>query len=54
MSEKNNQQKIKTVMGDLNEITTMHVDGFCKMAVDIGSGESWQEATQNTFVFDNQ
>lgn len=41
---RNDQRKIKTAMGDLHEITTTHIDGFCKMAVDIGAGASWQEA----------
>ena len=51
---RNDQQKIKIIMGDLHEIVTQQVEEFCKMAVDIGSGISWQEAVQNTVDFDNQ
>jgi DNA polymerase-1 len=51
---KNDERKIKNSIGELNEIVTKKVEKFCKMAVDIGTGESWQEAVQNTFVFDNQ
>lgn len=41
-------------MEGLIEITTQQVEGFCKMAVDIGSGESWQRAVQNTVATDTQ
>jgi DNA polymerase-1 len=49
----NDKGKIKNIMGDIDEIVTQQVEKFCKMAVDIGTGESWQEAVENTFVFDN-
>lgn len=49
---KKDQQKTETIVGDLNEITTQQVEKFCKMAVDIGSGDSRQEAAQNTFILD--
>ncbi len=45
---KNDQQKIENIMGELNEIASQQVEGFCEMAVDIGSGDSWQGAVQNT------
>jgi DNA polymerase-1 len=45
---KNDQQKIENIMGDLNEVASQQVEEFCKMAVDIGSGESWQGAVQNS------
>ena len=48
------KENIAEIIGGLNEIATQQVEKFCKMAADIGSGESWQEAVQNTFVFDNQ
>jgi hypothetical protein len=51
---RHNQQKIKIIMGDLHETVTQQIEEFCKMGVDIGSGISWQEAVQNTVVFDNQ
>jgi DNA polymerase-1 len=51
---KNNQQKIGNIMEGIIEITTQQVEGFCKMAVDIGSGESWQRAVQNTVATDTQ
>ena len=49
---KNDQQKIKNIMGELNEIASQKIEGFCKMAVDIGFGNSWQEAVQKTCAFD--
>lgn len=45
---KNDQQKIGNIMEGLIEISTEQVEGFCKMAVDIGSGNSWQDAVQNS------
>ena len=51
---KSNQQKIENIKEDLSEIATQQVDGFCKMAVDIGSGESWQGTVQNTVATDTQ
>ena len=48
------RQKIANIIGDLNEIATQQVETFCKMAVDIETGTSWQDAVQNTCVFDNQ
>jgi DNA polymerase-1 len=40
------------IAGGLNEIVTQQVEGFCKMAVDIGSGDSWKEAVENTVILD--
>ena len=51
---KTTQQKIDNIMGDLNEIASQQVEGFCKMAVDIGSGVSWQEAVRNASEFDTR
>ena len=51
---KNNRQKIEKMMGALNEIATQQIEGFCNMAVDIGSGESWQGAVQNVVAADTQ
>ena len=51
---KNKQQNIKNIMEVLIENTTQQVKGFCKMGVDIGSGESWQGAVQNTIATDTQ
>jgi DNA polymerase-1 len=51
---KNYQQKVEDIMGDLNEITTQHIEGFCEMAVDIGLGASWKGAVQNTVATDTQ
>jgi DNA polymerase-1 len=51
---KNDERKIENIIGELNEIVAQQVENFCKMAADIGTGDSWQEAVQNTFVFDNQ
>jgi hypothetical protein len=49
---KKDQQKIESILGDLNEITTQQVETYCKMAVDIGFGKSWQEAVQRSFSAD--
>jgi DNA polymerase-1 len=49
---KRDQQKIEKIMGDLNEIVTQQVETFCKMAVDIGFGNSWQEAVQRSLFSD--
>jgi DNA polymerase-1 len=51
---KNNQQKIGNIMEDLIEVTTQQVEGFCKMAIDIGSGKCWQGAVQNTVATDTK
>jgi DNA polymerase-1 len=51
---KSDQQKLENIMGDIIEITTQQVEGFCKMAVDIGSGESWQGAVRNAVTADTQ
>jgi len=51
---KNDQQNIGNIMEGLIEISTQQVEGFCKMAVDIGSGESWQGAVQNAVATDTQ
>jgi DNA polymerase-1 len=50
----NDQQKMENIMGDLNEVTSQQVEGFCKMAIDIGCGDSWQGAVQNTVATDTQ
>jgi DNA polymerase-1 len=49
---KNDQQNFESLIGGINEITTQHIEGFCKMAVDIGSGGSWQGAVENTVAAD--
>jgi hypothetical protein len=41
---KNDQLRTESIIGDLFEVSTQRVDGFCKMDVDVGSGESWIEA----------
>jgi len=51
---KNNQQKTGNIMEDLIEITTQQIEKFCKMAVDIGTGESWQGAVQNAVTTNTQ
>ena len=51
---KTDERKIENIIGELNEIVAQQVENFCKMAADIGTGESWQEAVQNTIIFDNQ
>ena len=38
----------------LYEIVTQRVDKFCRMAVDIGFGDSWQEAVQNSCAHDHE
>ena len=45
---KNDERKIENSIGELNEIVTQQVEKFCKMAVDIGFGKSWQEAVQSS------
>ena len=37
------KENTANIAGGLNEIVTQQVEGFCKMAADIGIGESWQE-----------
>jgi hypothetical protein len=49
--QKENTAKI---IGGLNEIATQQVETFCKMAVDIGSGKSWQDAVQKTGIIHSQ
>jgi DNA polymerase-1 len=44
----NDHHRIKNMIGGLNEIATQQVEKFCKMAVDIGFGETWQEAVQSS------
>ena len=51
---KSDQQEIENVKEDLIEITTQQVKGFCKMSVDIGSGDSWQGAVRNAVATDTQ
>ena len=51
---KRDQQKIENIKENLIEITTQQVNGFCKMAVGIGSGDSWQGAVQNVVATDTQ
>jgi DNA polymerase-1 len=51
---KNDQQKIESLIGDINEVVSQQVEGFCKMSIDIGSGKSWQGAVQNTVATDTQ
>jgi DNA polymerase-1 len=48
----NDNNRIKSLVGDLNEIVTQQVENFCKMSVDIGFGKTWQEAVQNSSVPD--
>jgi DNA polymerase-1 len=48
----NDKEKIKNIVGDLNEIVTQEVENFCKMSVDIGFGKTWQEAVQSNSVPD--
>jgi len=49
---KNDQKKIGNIMEAIIEISTQQVEGFCKMAVDIGLGTSWQDAVQNAVATD--
>jgi DNA polymerase-1 len=49
---KTDEQKIESIIGELNEIVTQQVEKFCKMAVDIGFGKSWQEAVQRSLFSD--
>jgi DNA polymerase-1 len=51
---KNDQQNVENIIGDLNEVASQQVEGFCKMAVDIGSGETWQGAVQNIVAADTK
>ena len=51
---KSDQQKTESIIGGLNEFASQQVEGFCKMAVDIGSGDSWQGAVQNIVATDTQ
>jgi hypothetical protein len=51
---KNNQQKIRNIKEGLIEISTQQVEEFCKMAIDIGSGESWQRAVQKAVATDTR
>ena len=48
------KENIAEIVGGLNETATEQVKGFCKMAVDIGTGESWQEAVQKTGIIHSQ
>ena len=45
---KNDERKAENIIGELNEIVTQQVEKFCKMAVDIGFGKSWQEAVHSS------
>ena len=51
---KNNQQNIGNIKEGLIEISTQQIEGFCKMGVDIGAGESWQGAVQNAVATNTQ
>ena len=51
---KNDQQKIEKIMEVLIEISTKQIEGFCRMAVDFGSGESWHRAVQSATATDSQ
>ena len=45
---RNDHQYAQDLKEALYEIVTQRVGKFCRMAVDIGTGDSWQEAVQNS------
>ena len=49
---RNNHQNVQNLKEALYEIVTQQIDKFCRMAVDIGFGDSWQEAVQNSHAHD--
>lgn len=42
------QREIDDKLQRIVKIASQLVEGFCKMSVDVGSGESWQEAVQSS------